>query len=189
MEEHFHTHGAHDHELEHQANHGGKLAQWVAIISALLACFAAIISYQSTSTENEAIILKNEAIIKTTQASDAWAFYQTKKTKAHLMEIAIALSSNAHNTAHFQQELIRYNNDTVTAYNQAQNLSLSAETTDKLANQLLKPHERLAQAMTLLQIAISLASITALTRKRWLLGVSLAAAFAGSILATLGWLS
>jgi predicted RNA methylase len=44
---------------------------------------------------------------------------------------------------------------------------------------LMHPHHELAQAMTLAQIAISLASITALTRRRWLFGVAAIAA-AGS---------
>lgn len=188
MSEDLHVHGAHDHALEHQAEHGIKLAQWVAIISAILACFAAVVSYQSTSTESTALLLKNEAIIKTTQASDAWSFYQTKKTKLHLMEIGASLATNPKAIQHFQTEITRYTNESDVAYHQAQLLSLEAQRTNVDAEHLLKPHERTAQAMTLLQVAISLASITALTRKRWLLGMSLAAAAGGIILATLAWI-
>jgi hypothetical protein len=187
-EEEFHVHGAHDHEVEHQAEHGIKLSQWVAILSAILACFAAIVSYQSTTTENEAIIQKNEAIIKTTKAADAWAFYQAKKNKAHLMEVAATLSTNPHTAHRFKQQLTRYDADAANAFTQAQNLSNNAQATEKLANQLIKPHHLLAQAMTLLQVAISLASITALTRKRWLLGVSIGAAALGVGLAIAGWM-
>ena len=46
---------------------------------------------------------------------------------------------------------------------------------------MLHPHHKLAQAMTLIQIAISLASVTVLTRKKWLFtlaGVSAAGGIA-----------
>jgi len=43
----------------------------------------------------------------------------------------------------------------------------------------MHPHHKLAQAMTLIQIAISLASITVLTRKKWLFGVAAVAAAGG----------
>ncbi len=46
----------------------------------------------------------------------------------------------------------------------------------------MHPHHKLAQAMTLVQIAISLASITVLTRKRWLFYVAGAAAAGGIVL-------
>jgi uncharacterized membrane protein YccC len=43
----------------------------------------------------------------------------------------------------------------------------------------MHPHHKLAQAMTLIQIAISLASITVLTRKKWLFAVAGVAAAGG----------
>ena len=43
----------------------------------------------------------------------------------------------------------------------------------------LNPHDKLAMAMTFIQIAISLASICVLTRKRWMLGLAGASAAIG----------
>lgn len=43
----FHVHGAHDHEVEHQAQHGPGLAQSVAILSTV----GAIVSYQGGATQ------------------------------------------------------------------------------------------------------------------------------------------
>jgi hypothetical protein len=43
----------------------------------------------------------------------------------------------------------------------------------------MHPHHRLAQSMTLIQIAIALASITALTRVRWLFALAALAAAGG----------
>lgn len=183
----FHAHGAHDHAVEHEALHGVSLAQWVAILSAIFSCLAAFISYQSGAKQNEAIILKDEAIIKTTQASDAWAFLQAKKTKVHLMEVAIAATNDPLKIASFQKEMARYQEDQPAIQANAEKITNEAEAANKAGDNLIRPHEKLAQSMMLLQIAISLASITALTRKRWLLGVSIIAAIAGIIFAVIAW--
>jgi hypothetical protein len=46
----------------------------------------------------------------------------------------------------------------------------------------MHPHHKLAQAMTLIQIAISLASITVLTRRKWLFVVAGVAAAGGLVM-------
>lgn len=184
----FHVHGPHTHEVQHQAEHGVSLSQWVAILSAILSCLGAVISYHSASKGGEAIMLKNEAIIKTTQAADTWALYQAKKMKIHLMEIAIALAPDKQRSANFEKELVRYKNEAKPIQITAQTLDKAALDADVAANKLLEPHERLEQSMTLLQIAISLASITALTRKRWLLKLSIAVAAVATVLGVMGWM-
>ena len=83
----FHVHGPHDHAVEHAAQHeGSDLAQYVAIFTAILATLGAIVSYQGGATQNEAMLYKNEAVLKKAQASDQWGFYQAKSSKQHLME-------------------------------------------------------------------------------------------------------
>jgi len=183
----FHVHGAEDHEVEHQALHGVSLAQWVAILSAIFSCLAAFISYQSSAKQNEAIILKDEAIIKTSQASDAWAFLQAKKTKGHIMEISIATEKDPKKVAFYKNEMARYQHDEIAIQENAEKITKEASAADAAGDNLLRPHEKLAQAMMLLQIAISLASITALTRKSWLLGMSLLSAVVGIGFAIAAW--
>jgi hypothetical protein len=46
----------------------------------------------------------------------------------------------------------------------------------------MHPHHKLAQAMTLIQIAISLASITVLTKKKWLFAVAGVSAAGGLVM-------
>ncbi len=81
MSEGFHVHGAHDHAVEHQAHSGDNLAGQVAIFTAILASIGAIVSYQGGDTQNQAMLFKNEAVLKKTQASDQWSFYQPKATR------------------------------------------------------------------------------------------------------------
>src|SRR3569833_969547 len=89
MSEHeFHVHGAHEHELEHQAHKGVGLAQYVAIFTAVLSACGAVISYLGSATQVEAMLLKNDAVLKTAAANDQWSLYQANSSKAHLMELA-----------------------------------------------------------------------------------------------------
>src|SRR5216684_4392358 len=63
--------------------------------------------------------------------------------------------------------------------NEADRLEEQFRKANEASERMMAPHHRLAEAMTLIQIAISLASVTVLTRKKWLLGVAGAAALGG----------
>ena len=67
----------------------------------------------------------------------------------------------------------------------ARTLDAAAEHADHDAERLNRPHTFFACAMIFLQIAISLASITPLTERQWLLWVAFISAFAGAGLC--GW--
>src|SRR4029077_19111960 len=90
-EELFEVHGPEKHAVEHQAHSGDSLAGRVAVMTAILATVGAVFSYQGGSTQNDAMMYKNEALLKRTEASDQWAFYQAKSNKQHLAELALAL--------------------------------------------------------------------------------------------------
>lgn len=182
MSEHgFHVHGAHDHAVEHQAHSGPGLAQSVAIFTAILSTLGAIVSYQGGASQNEAMLFKNEAVLKKTEASDQWNFYQAKSSKGHLMELAIDLAP-PEKKEFYRKQIEKYEKDKIEIKQKAEALEAEARRANQESEQLLHPHHKQAQAMTLIQIAISLASITALTRKRWLFVVAAVAAAGGTAL-------
>ena len=174
----FHVHGAHEHAVEHAAHHGPGLAQSVAIFTAILASIGAIVSYQSGAAQIEAMLFKNEAVLKKTQASDQWNFYQAKSNKGHLMELAADLSPPG-KQAFYKGQFEKYEKEKQEIKMQAETLEAESEKANERSDNLMRPHHRLAQAMTLIQIAISLASVTALTRKKWLFYIAGAAAAGG----------
>ena len=69
----------------------------------------------------------------------------------------------------------------------AEALEAQSKAASDKSEHALHPHERLAISMTLLQIAIALASITVLTRQRWLLVGAGLAAFGGAALGIVAW--
>ncbi len=164
----IHVHGPHDHELEHQAQHGDKLAQYVAIFTAILATLGAIVSYQGGHTQNEALLFKNEAVLHKATASNQWSYYQAKSTKQNLAELAERLAADPEKRAFYTGEVARYKKEKEEIKLEAEKYDKLSEEANKASEHALSPHNKLAQAMTFIQIAISLASITVLTRRRWM---------------------
>lgn len=177
----FHVHGAHDHAVEHAVEHESKLGQYIAIFTAILASIGAIVSYQGGATQNESMLHKNEAVLLKTQASDQWNFYQSKSNKVHLMELASDMAP-IQKKDYYKSKIEKYENDKVDIKKKAEELEVKSEEANKKSDEAMIPHHKLAQSMTLIQIAISLASITVLTRKKWLFTMAAIAALGGIIL-------
>lgn len=179
MSEHgFHVHGPETHQIEHEAHGGSALAQQIAIFTAILASIGAIVSYQGGDTQNKAMLFKNEAVLKKTQASDQWNYYQAVSNKGHLMELASDLA-DPQKTDHYRQQIEKYKAEKKDIKQKADQLEEESRKANEQSDEMMHPHHKLAQAMTLIQIAISLASITALTRKKWLFVVAIISALGG----------
>ena len=181
MSEGFHVHGAHDHAVEHQAQSGDSLAGYVAIFTAILASVGAIVSYQGGDTQNQAMLFKNEAVLKKAHASDQWNFYQAKSSKGHLMELAAEIAP-ANKREYYKNQIEKYDREKKELRIKAEALEAESEKANEESEHAMHPHHRLAQSMTLIQIAISLASITVLTRKKWLFAVAGVAAAGGLVM-------
>src|SRR2546430_1076737 len=182
----IHVHGPHDHAVEHEA-HKTPLGQQVAIFTAVLATVGAIVSFFGGDTHNKAILAKNEAVLERAEASDQWNFYQAKSMKQNLAELAAAINTDPRKVEFYQSEAKRYAKEKADIQKVAQGHEAKAKEFSEKSENALHPHHHLAISMTLLQIAIALASITVLTQKRWLLFGAAASALLGAILAILAY--
>ena len=118
-------------------------------------------------------------MLQKASASNQWAYYQGKSTKQNLAELAEALSTNPEQKAKYAGEIARYKTEKDGIKKDAERLEALSLEADKKSAHALSPHDKLAQAMTFIQIAISLASICVLTRRRWMLGLAGASAAIG----------
>lgn len=187
MEDEFHVHGSHEHEVEHRASHGVSLAQQIAVFTAVLASVGAIVSYLGSNAQNEALFHKNEAVLYKAHASDQWSYYQAKSMKGNLVSIAQDLSTGS-TKEKYHNEIARYEKEKADIKAKAEALEAKSEAENKLAEESFHPHHYLARAMTFLQIAIALASVTALTNRKWLLIPTGVGAAIGITLAFLAYL-
>ena len=182
----IHVHGAHDHAVEHEARKGG-MGQQIAIFTAVLATVGAIVSFFGGDTQNKALLYKNNAVLERAEATDQWNFYQAKSMKQNMAEIAAATAAEPKPAAFYKGEAQRYAAEKKDVEKDARRHEEAYKAWNEKSEHALHPHHYLSISMTLLQIAIALASITVLTQKRWLLGGAALSALAGAALGIFAW--
>ncbi|MFJ3483979.1 DUF4337 domain-containing protein [Pseudomonas sp. NPDC090202] len=186
MSESFEVPSPHEHHVEHAHTTGDRFAGKIAVMTAIMAAVGAMLSYQAGSTESEAAMDKNNAAIKKTEAANQWSYYQAKSSRENLADLASHLPGL--DVAHYQAEMKRYKADKEAARTKAEALEAQAQEWDEKSERVLHSHHRWAQAMMAIQLAISLAAITLLTRKEWLRRVSLTAGGISVLLGGMAWL-
>jgi hypothetical protein len=178
-----------DQRLEDHAHHGhgGHVAQtasWLRYLSlstAMIAVFAAVASLESGANSNEAILEKSEAMLSQSQASDQWAYYQAKGLKATLSEgeAAIIGDGKPELVAKLTGDARRYHGEAEEIQKHARELEAKVVESNARCDELMHHHHRFAIAVTLLQIAIALSAIGALTRRKPLWFLSMAVSVGG----------
>jgi len=186
MSESFEVPSPHEHHVEHAHHRGDSFASKIAVMTAIMATIGALLSYQAGSTESEAAMNKNNAAIKKTEASNQWNYYQAKSSRQNLADLASHIPGM--DAAHYQAEAQRYSTQKEEARQKAEAMEKEAAEWDVKSETILHQHHRWAQAMMAIQIAISLAAMTLLTRKEWLEKVSIGAASLSVVLGVLAWL-
>ncbi len=184
----FHVHGPHDHEMEHVAQHGSDgFAGQLAVATAILATIGAMFGYMGGATQANAGLFKNNAAIKKTEAANQWNYYQAKSGKQNLAELALVLVGDD-KKPQYDKEIARYKGEKAEIKVAADKLEAEAKDWDMRSDQQIHQHHRWAQATTALQVAIAMAAIALLTKKRWFAGVTLTAGAIGVVLGGLAWL-
>ncbi|MFN9471340.1 DUF4337 family protein [Acidovorax sp.] len=178
----FHVHGPHDHAVEHAAQghghgddhaashgseNGGSSMSKIAMFTAIVATVGAIFAYMGGATQANAGLLKNDAAIKKTEASNQWNYFQSKSTKQSLAELARDLAPEDRK-ATYQAKVDRYESEKNEIKVVAEKLEADSHRFDRQSEEQMHQHHRWAQATTALQVAIALAAIALLTRKKWL---------------------
>jgi len=87
----------------------------------------------------------------------------------------------------YKAEVARYKSEKEEIKKKAEELEAESSKWEEASELELHQHHRWAQAMTAVQIAISLAAITLLTKKKWLNFGSYGVAGVGVILAVCAW--
>ncbi len=191
----FHVHGPHDHEIEHatQAGHGnghgshatGGMINQIAMFTAIIATVGAIFAYMGGATQANAGLYKNNAALKKTEASNQWNFFQAKSTKQSLAEVSRDLTTVESDKTKYMAKIDRYEKEKGEIKLAAEKLEAEATQWDKQSDEQMHQHHRWAQATTVLQIAIALAAIALLTKKKWVEYAMFAAGGSGAVVGAL----
>ncbi|MDF3933738.1 DUF4337 domain-containing protein [Pseudomonas citronellolis] len=181
----YEVHGLHDHAVEHatQQPRRDRLTGSMAVATALLATLGALFAYQGGAAESQALYYKNAEAVAKTEAANRWGYYQAKGEKQNLAELGAALSSgDPQKAANFEQQRQKYQQEKTRIRAEAEALERKVAEDEALSEAQLHQHHRWAQATLLVQVAISLAAICLLTRRRWVQLATYAAAGGGALL-------
>jgi uncharacterized membrane protein YcjF (UPF0283 family) len=151
--------------LEHLHEHAHESAKhsretwisWVALSTAILAVLAAIASLLSGEHANEAMLNQIEA-------SSQWSYYQAKSIKAAVLDAKTAFTGGSDESD--QSKRVRYEKE-------QEEIKSEAEHKEAAAKSFFHKHEVFARGVTMFQIAIAIAAISALTKRRSFWFVSL----------------
>src|SRR4029077_14859911 len=150
--EHLHEH------VKETAEHSGETwISWVALSTAILAVLAAIAGLLSGKHANEAMMSQIEA-------SNQWNYYQAKSIKASVLDAKMSLAGTPNDSDQSKRD--RYEKE-------QEEIKSEAERKEAAAKSNFHKHEVFARGVTMFQIAIAIAAISALTRRRKFWMVSL----------------
>jgi len=158
--------------IEERLEHDQKsvsLLRPIALTTAILAAVAAVAALQSGAAVNTALILKTEAARLQTEASDQWAYYQAKGIKAAIQAATRSawLAAGKQPPAEHEAEMRRYAAEQEEIKKAAEEKERQRGEKSREADHLLHRHHRFANAVALMQVAIALGAVAALTRIRW----------------------
>jgi Domain of unknown function (DUF4337) len=161
---------------------------YLSLSTALIAVFAAVASLESGANSNDAILEKNEAVLCQSRASDQWALYQAKAVRAAIAsgESEFSLATTPALAGKFRDEAARLRAEQTSLETKARSLEGSVDEHNSKAERLLERHHHFAVSVTLFQIAVALCAIAALTKRKALWIVALAASAVGLALFVIG---
>ncbi len=153
---------------------------WLSLSTAVIAVLAAIASLEAGAYANDAIVRKDDAILHQSKADDAWAHYQAAGIKAVVYATQAEGATRPELAAKWQGEADRERGAQKAVKEEAESEQAHVEEMDERAVHKIHVHHQFARSVTVFQISIALAAIAALTRRKPMWWVSLAAGAVGA---------
>jgi hypothetical protein len=162
---------------------------WLSLSTAILAVLAAVASLESGDHANEAIVLKTDATLTQSAADDAWAYYQAKSIKEDMYRALAPLAPRPELAAEWTRRADEERTTRDERKAEAEKLVGEVKAADAESKHELHLHHEFARSVTIFQVAIALAAIAALARRKAVWWLSLGVGAAGAAFLVLGFLS
>lgn len=149
-------------------------------IALTIAILAVVLSFVNNKGDNA----KTDAIIKTSEASNQWSYFQSKSIKGHVVEMHTALLNElggATMTEQAKQSLPRLAEEAGRLKNEKTDIKKVAEELTAEAKHLSEINDRCDMAALLLQIGVVICSVAILSSWKpfWYIGMLLGLVGAG----------
>jgi hypothetical protein len=174
-------------EAHERHQHGHEGPRWIPIVAASLAVLAALSGFLSNIRMTAALMAKNDAIHKTTLASDTYAEYQASRIKFYIAQTALDAGVAPNGHADKLRSVIDHESPKAKPLlKKAREYEKESEEQNVASERLLKAHEVIEIAVTLFEVSIVLVSITALVGSRLLPWVAGVASVSGLVILLVG---
>ncbi|MDQ6767476.1 MAG: DUF4337 domain-containing protein [Candidatus Eremiobacteraeota bacterium] len=171
------------HELLELGGH--RTLRFVPLLAAILAVLAGLFSLYGGRLSEHMLTLKNEAVLNEVSASDLWSEYQAESLKAHLYEIESQTQHGALGTS-MRVIAAHYRAAQVPLKNEARKHEAARDQALLESNDVERRKLHFDGAVALLEVAIVLTSVAALTRRSWLLTLAALGGMAALVIGALG---
>ncbi|MBO9620360.1 MAG: DUF4337 domain-containing protein [Niabella sp.] len=164
-----------EHINEHAKESKERWSLYVALSTAFMAVFAAVGGLVAGHHANE-------ALIEEIRSSNQWAYYQSKSIKSEIVQSSDSIISKLSGhpvPAEDIKKAERYEKE-------KEGIRQEAEAAEKRSEQHLNIHNTLARGVTLFQIAIAMAAIAILTKRRFIWTISILFAAGGLLFLVIG---
>jgi len=156
---------------------GDGFAGRIAALIAVLATLGTLFAFLGTSSHNDASLYKTQAAMDKTSAANAWSHYQAKSSRQNLAELAATLPGT--DPLRYREEAERYRLEKDVIRKEAERWEAASSDWNRRSEQALHRQRQWAAASVAQQIAISLAAVTLMARRTWLLTLTGAVATFG----------
>ena len=157
--------------VEHAEHKASRLGNAIALLVALAATFVALVSVK----DRNITLRMDQAQAK---AIDTWNYYQAKSMKQNLSEATLDQLTAARGSAtpaaaaDLDKRIANYEKQVKRYDHEKGEVKEEAEGYEKRYEALNSRHDLFDLCEASMSVAIALLGVTALTRKRWLLGVA-----------------
>lgn len=171
--------------VETEADAKDRLNNWVAISIAILAAFMAVTKVKDDNIVQAMLQAKSDAV-------DTWGEYQAKRIKEHLLELGREQTITTQFTAppqvlpRIDEQLKRYETQIANYKDQEAELKKKAQGLEAQYDSLNYRDDQFDLSDACLSVSMALLAVTALTKKKWLLGVSLTSGTFGVVMGIAG---
>jgi hypothetical protein len=173
---------------EHEHGHSSGLGSIVALLVALAATFVALASVK----DRNITLRMDQAQAKSV---DTWNYYQAKSTKQNLAEatldelMALKGAAPAAAAPEIEKRITEYEKQVKRYEHEKGEVKEEAEGYEHKYESLNEQHDLFDLSDAAMSVAIALLGVTALTRKKWLLGVAAVFLLTGAFFGVAGFMN
>lgn len=165
------------------------LLRAVPLVAAILAVFAGLSSLYAGRLAETMLSLKNEGILAQAKASDTWSEYQADSLKKHVADTASLLAATPALRKKFAADAKMYQARQGPLKTEALKLTDERITSMEHAEKFESRKLLIDVAVALFQIAIVMASVSAMVRRPALFYIALVVGVVGAVFGVVGLLS